>query len=281
MTRLRVPGHIQESPAPHGGSVLLDLRSGHCFAMNPTARALWQEWSRGQDLDSTVRLLGSSHPGSPREQISQDVRRFADELIRRGLLTTDDRNPRTRAVHLRTPAPRGPAPVPAAPPAHHATPGQDAPRPGDFRATAETATAATPPRTDSRAGTLRTVLVTAAGLLGLLVALLVIRLPFHVVLRLAGWTVRTWCWRDATPHQATASLSAVRRAAGLYPGRAACLEESLATLVVLALTGRRAHWCLGTAHDPHRFHAWVETRGVPVVLPGEDFPAGFRRVLST
>ncbi len=42
MTRLSVSEYVRESASPHGGSVLLDVRSGHCFAMNPMAHTLWR-----------------------------------------------------------------------------------------------------------------------------------------------------------------------------------------------------------------------------------------------
>jgi hypothetical protein len=49
---------------------------------------------------------------------------------------------------------------------------------------------------------------------------------------------------------------------------------------MLALTGRRAVWCIGTADDPYRFHAWVEAQGVAITSPDEYGNAEFRRVLS-
>jgi hypothetical protein len=48
----------------------------------------------------------------------------------------------------------------------------------------------------------------------------------------------------------------------------------------LALTGRRVVWCIGTADDPYRFHAWVEAQGVAIASPDEYGNTDFRRVLS-
>ncbi len=59
MTRLSVSEYVRESASPHGGSVLLDVRSGHCFAMNPMAHTLWQEWHRSGNFDSAVLVLAT------------------------------------------------------------------------------------------------------------------------------------------------------------------------------------------------------------------------------
>ncbi|MFE9839238.1 lasso peptide biosynthesis B2 protein [Streptomyces sp. NPDC005551] len=296
MTRLRASEHVRESTSPHGGSVLLDVRSGHCFAMNPIARTLWREWSRSGDFDSAVLVLARRYPDLHHDRLRGDARRLADDLIGRGLLAAGAPAPTTPAAGIReqaNPAAAPPAPAvraasapPAAPaPARSPAPehGRAAvPGPPGARAplpAAQMTMAASPVRADN-ARTVRGAVAATLGLLGLLGALLLIRLPLRAVLRTVTWTAHAWCRREATPSQAAASLAAVRRAAQLYPGRAACLELSLATLAVLAFTGRRAVWCLGTADDPYRFHAWVEAQGVPVTSPGEYGNAEFRRVLS-
>ncbi|MFE0775722.1 lasso peptide biosynthesis B2 protein [Streptomyces sp. NPDC058861] len=72
----------------------------------------------------------------------------------------------------------------------------------------------------------------------------------------------------ATYEQATAAVEAVRRVAWFSPGRTACLEESAAAVVLLALRGRSAVWCHGVAPDPIRLHAWLTTDdGTPVAEP--------------
>ncbi|KOX34304.1 MULTISPECIES: lasso peptide biosynthesis B2 protein [unclassified Streptomyces] len=67
------------------------------------------------------------------------------------------------------------------------------------------------------------------------------------------------CRRPATPGQARAAVLAVRRAAWLSPGRTACLEESAATVLLLAMRRLSVIWCHGVAPDPVRLHAWVQT----------------------
>ncbi|MFD3920172.1 lasso peptide biosynthesis B2 protein [Streptomyces sp. NPDC058595] len=62
----------------------------------------------------------------------------------------------------------------------------------------------------------------------------------------------------ATPAQADVLLHAVRRAARLWPGRAACLEESLALYLVALLRGYRVTWAIGARTAPAAAHAWTE-----------------------
>ncbi|ATY17055.1 hypothetical protein CU254_41460 (plasmid) [Amycolatopsis sp. AA4] len=65
--------------------------------------------------------------------------------------------------------------------------------------------------------------------------------------------------RPATVEDARRAVHAVRKAGLLAPGRVACLEESAAVLMLLAVSRRRVTWCHGAAADPVRLHAWVET----------------------
>lgn len=63
---------------------------------------------------------------------------------------------------------------------------------------------------------------------------------------------------DARTH---AAVSAVRNMSALLPSRWACLEQSVAVVVLLALVGRRAEWRHGIATDPVRLHAWIADSG--------------------
>jgi hypothetical protein len=108
-----------------------------------------------------------------------------------------------------------------------------------------------------------------AGLVGLLLALALLRLlPIRsavagarIVTRLPG--------RTATPAEATAAFAAVRRAVRWWPGRAACLEESLAAFFAAAFTGRRVRWVIGARFVPQGAHAWIEA-GHTIVGQHED-----------
>ncbi|MEE1798092.1 lasso peptide biosynthesis B2 protein [Streptomyces sp. JV176] len=74
--------------------------------------------------------------------------------------------------------------------------------------------------------------------------------------------------RPATSAQAQILHAAVRHAGRLWPGRAACLEESLGTFLAAAFTGLRVRWVLGAGFVPHSAHAWTETLDGAVV--GQD-----------
>jgi hypothetical protein len=84
-----------------------------------------------------------------------------------------------------------------------------------------------------------------------------------MLLRAANLITRS----EAEFRTADHAVRSVRTAASILPFRIACLEESIATVLVLAWTRRGATWCHGVATDPIRLHAWVEVNGVPVAEP--------------
>lgn len=86
------------------------------------------------------------------------------------------------------------------------------------------------------------------------------------ILRLLTWA-HGRCLRPATAEQAEQAVHAVRRIGLLVPGRVACLEESVASVLLLAASRLRVDWCHGVAADPIRLHAWVETDEGPVAEP--------------
>ncbi len=63
--------------------------------------------------------------------------------------------------------------------------------------------------------------------------------------------------RPARICDAESVLAAVRAAGTWWPGRVACLEESLAVHLGSALTGRPVSWVLGVRFAPRGAHAWV------------------------
>ncbi|MFC4508473.1 MULTISPECIES: lasso peptide biosynthesis B2 protein [Streptomyces] len=104
--------------------------------------------------------------------------------------------------------------------------------------------------------------------LGLVLALGMMRLPMRSRMRLLG------CLRFLPPvsHAVAASAAAavpVIRPAW-WPGRIACLEVSLATVLTIALRGRRAHWIIGARRLPNEAHAWVWTDHGAFGLTGLD-----------
>ncbi|MGH3540389.1 MAG: lasso peptide biosynthesis B2 protein [Pseudonocardiaceae bacterium] len=76
-----------------------------------------------------------------------------------------------------------------------------------------------------------------------------------------------WPRRAADPQMVADALHCVRNIASVLPFGVACLEETAAAMLVLALFGRRAGWCHGVAADPIRLHAWIALDGQPVAEP--------------
>lgn len=79
--------------------------------------------------------------------------------------------------------------------------------------------------------------------------------------------VTRWPGRRAEPELVEHALHCVRNVASVLPFRVACLEETAAAMLVLALAGQRARWCHGIAADPIRLHAWIALDGHPVAEP--------------
>lgn len=131
-----------------------------------------------------------------------------------------------------------------------------------------------------RTATPRRLTDTIAATCALPIALALLRLPFGTcvyVITHIGRRTR----REANFEEAQAAVAASHHAARWYPGRAACLEISLTAVIAAALRGCHLRWCLGTADDPRRFHAWVEAAGRIVPDPLSGYPeATYQRVLS-
>lgn len=95
------------------------------------------------------------------------------------------------------------------------------------------------------------------------------------LITLMAWTLRLPTV-PATNDEAEQQVRRIRRLARGLPSRVACLEESIAATVALALQGKSVTWCHGVAADPFTFHAWVRTDiaeggtsrvGMPVAEP--------------
>ncbi|WP_344899636.1 lasso peptide biosynthesis B2 protein [Actinomadura meridiana] len=82
------------------------------------------------------------------------------------------------------------------------------------------------------------------------------------LVRLASAVTR----REASAVHAEEAVAAVQHF-GFLPGRMACLESSVATVVALALEGRAVTWHHGVRCDPIVLHAWISVGGVPVAEP--------------
>lgn len=93
-----------------------------------------------------------------------------------------------------------------------------------------------------------------------------LRLRFGRVLAVARWAKRR-CARPATATEAAGATAAVQVAARNRAGRVACLEQSLATVLMAALRLRSVDWCIGARLMPYASHAWIEVDGDPIGEP--------------
>lgn len=69
---------------------------------------------------------------------------------------------------------------------------------------------------------------------------------------------------DATWDTVVAAARGVSMAAAFYPGRALCLEQSLALFVCLRRVGVPVDLRVGVQPFPFTAHAWIEFQGQPV-----------------
>ncbi|MEU8570805.1 lasso peptide biosynthesis B2 protein [Streptomyces pathocidini] len=73
--------------------------------------------------------------------------------------------------------------------------------------------------------------------------------------------------RAATSAEAERIIAARDWAARYFPGRAACLEMSLAAHLASCLHGRGVDWCIGCRFGPCESHAWIEAEAHTVGEP--------------
>ncbi|UQA91527.1 lasso peptide biosynthesis B2 protein [Streptomyces halobius] len=70
--------------------------------------------------------------------------------------------------------------------------------------------------------------------------------------------------RPATATEAGRVVAARDWASRFFPGRAACLEMSLAAFLASTLHGKAVDWCIGCRFAPCESHAWIEADTQPV-----------------
>ena len=241
MLTWQVSPHIHYRSYEPGSVVILDADEGEWVVLNELAGELWRNWAAGTGTDEALRSVAARHPGIAPEDIRADALHLHDDLVRRRYF-------RESASTVSAAAPQSLAPVPpsrsvgaamAAPPADRARP---------------------------RPGWLRSLL----ALVFLALAHILLRLSFRRSLALVRRSRRSWCRDVPRLDGASRTVDAVQRAARWYPGRAACLEQSLAAVLLALVARRRLDWCLGSAPDPYRFHAWVAVDGKPVTRVDDD-----------
>jgi hypothetical protein len=227
---MKVSAQVHYNAGADGGLVLLDARTGQWYVLNAVAADLWHSWSRGLDLDASAATVATRHADVPFARIHADARLLLTELTELDLI-------RPEQTPLR--------------------PARPAARPDADPFTAPTVLTAG-----------RRLRLDIAAAVALVLATVLVRLPFGPLSRIVGGT-RRWCGRPETIASAELLGRAVRHVGAWFPWQAACMELSLATVLLAAARRRRVDWCLGALLDPYRFHAWVETEGHRVRLPGD------------
>lgn len=105
------------------------------------------------------------------------------------------------------------------------------------------------------------------GLAAFTLAIVLLRcLPFRATLAIARAFKRLGR-RPASKADAKRAIISRDWAAHHFPGRAACLETSLATFLAAALRGRSVDWLIGCRFAPAESHAWVEAGSDPIGEP--------------
>lgn len=72
------------------------------------------------------------------------------------------------------------------------------------------------------------------------------------------------CKRDLTLNEANHIWRALRRARLSHLGREACLEMSLAVVLIACAKRSSVTWCVGVSIAPFTAHAWIEVEGVSI-----------------
>lgn len=214
--------------------VLLDRDTDRYVTLNDVAAEIWSLLSEGMTPRSIVEVL-YSHYDVQREQVSADVYAQVAEFVLTGLI-----EPRT--VN-QTPVPAQVSAV------HHVSiTGQEN--------RADARHSATPSGEFSPSSFLRCTVV---------IAVIKFRLAMQGFSRTVRWIRRQVDDVPVTEHAGTKAVRAeeyrVAMAAALYPGRAQCLERSLALYLLLRRRGVAVRYRQGVQPFPFKAHAWVEYRG--------------------
>jgi len=83
--RFRVPDDVV-SEVLEGEAVLLHLRTGKYFGLNPSGTRMWALLAEHREAEATLRCLCAEFPGVAPERLKDDFVVFVTELLSRGLL---------------------------------------------------------------------------------------------------------------------------------------------------------------------------------------------------
>lgn len=85
---IRVAESVRET-INQDGAVLLDIKQGVCFSMNPVGAKIWEMLKRECPLDQIASSLEQEFH-VPRAQIEADIAEFLTELRQRNLILSSD-----------------------------------------------------------------------------------------------------------------------------------------------------------------------------------------------
>ena len=219
--------------------IVLDANRGQYYTLDAVGSQIWEFLDGGASIGELVHRLEQEYEVAP-ERLKVDVTTLVDLLSRRGLLE------QIRSGQLATPSPRssvadGPA----------ASDGQTAPELAGRELYV-------PGR------------VSLVDLLysGLLLTVMKVGLATVGVARVVRGIHAVTRRRPLLPIDHTQRIDVITQsvtmAGALYPGRALCLEQSLALYCRLRWRGLPTRLRLGVQPHPLEAHAWVEHRGVPI-----------------
>ena len=98
MSDFELPGTPSESvrhSETQDGAVLLDVRQGVCFSINPVGSRIWNMLKEEQSFDSIIDRLATEF-SMPKQQLCTDVMEFTTALHKHGLLLSGTERPTKR-----------------------------------------------------------------------------------------------------------------------------------------------------------------------------------------
>ena len=82
--RIRTKSHVRAMTEAEG-AVLLDLREGRYFSINPIGAEIWQQLEQGAERGAIVDHLAGQFD-APSDRLEKDVDSFVDLLDQKGLI---------------------------------------------------------------------------------------------------------------------------------------------------------------------------------------------------
>ena len=84
MSQIRTKGHVRAMSEAEG-AVLLDLREGRYFSINPVGTAIWQQLEQGAERQTILDHLAAQFD-APADRLEKDLDGFVGMLDQKGLI---------------------------------------------------------------------------------------------------------------------------------------------------------------------------------------------------